>query len=48
MAHVVFGTLTIVAAVWVFVDVLDAGGASRRRIRLMSLAVAARRQPTRI
>ena len=40
MLHVLFGMLTIVAAVWVLVDVLNASETNLARIRRMSLAVA--------
>ena len=40
MAHVLFGMLCIVAAVWLFVDVLHANEANQGRIRAMSAAVA--------
>lgn len=40
MAHVLFGMLCIIAAVWVFVDVLNASAANLGRIRVMSAAVA--------
>lgn len=40
MAHVLFGVLCIVTAVWVFVDVLNAGEANLKRIRRVSLAAA--------
>jgi hypothetical protein len=41
MIHVLFGMLTIIAAVWVFVDVLNVSEANLARIRTMSLSVAA-------
>ncbi len=40
MAHVLFGVGCILASVWVFVDVLNAGPANLPRIRKMSLAAA--------
>jgi hypothetical protein len=40
MAHVLFGMLCIVAAVWLFVDVLHANEANQGRIRTVSIAVA--------
>ncbi len=40
MAHVLFGVLCIVAAVWVFVDVLNASEANLKRIRRASTAAA--------
>jgi hypothetical protein len=40
MAHVFFGVACILASVWVFVDVLNAGPANLPRIRKMSLAAA--------
>jgi hypothetical protein len=40
MIHVLFGMLTIVAAVWVFVDVLNVSEANLGRIRTMSLSVS--------
>jgi len=40
MTHVLFGMLTIVSAVWVLVDVLNASETNLARIRRMSLAVA--------
>ena len=40
MAHVFFGVVCILASVWVFVDVLNAGPANLPRIRKMSLAAA--------
>jgi hypothetical protein len=40
MTHVLFGMLTIVSAVWVLVDVLNASETNVARIRKMSLAVA--------
>ena len=40
MLHVLFGMLFIVAAVWLFVEVLNASEANKDRIRNMSLAVA--------
>ena len=39
MTHVIFGMLCILAAVWVFVDVLNANEANQRRIRVLSVAV---------
>jgi len=39
MAHVIFGMLCILAAVWVFVDVLNANEANQKRIRVLSVAV---------
>ena len=40
MAHVLFGMLCIITAVWVFVDVLNASEANLGRIRTLSAAVA--------
>jgi hypothetical protein len=40
MAHVFFGVACLVAAVWIFVDVLHASVANLARIRKMSLAAA--------
>ena len=40
MVHVFFGVACILASVWVFVDVLNAGPANLPRIRKMSLAAA--------
>lgn len=40
MVHVLFGMLCIVAAVWVFVDVLNVSEANIARIRMLSVAVA--------
>jgi hypothetical protein len=40
-AHPTFGVLAIMAAVWVFVEALNASEANQRRIWLGSLAVAA-------
>ena len=40
MAHVLFGMLCIIAAVWLFVDVLNANEGNRGRIKTMSVAVA--------
>lgn len=40
MAHVLFGVLCILATVWVFVDVLNAGAANRTRILWLSRAAA--------
>jgi hypothetical protein len=39
MAHVLFGMLTIVAAVWVFVDVLNATESNQKRIQTLSYVV---------
>ena len=39
MAHVLFGMLSIVTAVWVFVDVLNARESNQKRIQALSLAV---------
>jgi hypothetical protein len=41
MAHVLFGVACVVAAVWVFVDVLNFSEANLGRIRKMSCAAAA-------
>jgi len=41
MSHVLFGVACIVAAVWLFVDVLHASAANLPRIRRMSWAAAA-------
>lgn len=40
MAHVFFGMACLVAAVWIFVDVLHASAANQARIRRMSRAAA--------
>jgi hypothetical protein len=40
MVHVLFGMLTIVTAVWVFVDVLNASEGNLARIRSLSVVVA--------
>lgn len=40
MAHVLFGVACILAAVWVFVDVLNANQANQTRIKWMSRAAA--------
>jgi len=40
MLHVLFGMLFIIAAVWLFVDVLNASETNQDRIKKMSLAVA--------
>jgi hypothetical protein len=40
MAHVLFGMLCIVGAVWLFVDVLNANEKNLGRIKAMSFAVA--------
>ncbi|MGO9608124.1 MAG: hypothetical protein ACLPT4_00645 [Verrucomicrobiia bacterium] len=40
MAHVLFGVACIVAAVWIFVDVLHASEMNQARIRRMSRAAA--------
>lgn len=40
MAHVLFGMLCIIAAVWLFVDVLNANEGNQGRIKTMSIAVA--------
>ncbi len=40
MAHVLFGVACIIAAVWVFVDVLNANEKNLARIRWMSRAAA--------
>jgi len=40
MAHVLFGVGCLLAAVWLFVDVLNASEANLLRIRRVSLAVA--------
>ena len=40
MAHVLFGMLCIIAAVWLFVDVLNANEGNQTRIKTMSIAVA--------
>jgi hypothetical protein len=39
MTHVLFGMLCILAAVWLFVDVLNASDANQSRIRTMSILV---------
>lgn len=41
MSHVLFGVACIVAAVWMFVDVLNANEGNLRRIRMMSWTAAA-------
>jgi hypothetical protein len=41
MSHVLFGIACIVAAVWMFVDVLNANEGNLRRIRIMSWTAAA-------
>lgn len=41
MLHPTFGVLAMLAAVWVFVDVLNVGEANRGRIKTMSALVAA-------
>ena len=41
MAHPTFGALGILAAVWVFVETLNAQGANQGRIQVASLAAAA-------
>lgn len=41
MSHVLFGMLTIVTAVWVFVDVLNANEANQERIHALSYVVPA-------
>ena len=41
MTHVLFGMLFIIAAVWLFVDVLNASEQNQARIRTVSFAVAA-------
>jgi len=41
MSHVLFGIACIVAAVWMFVDVLNAHEGNLRRIRIMSWTAAA-------
>jgi len=40
MAHVLFGVACVVTAVWLFVDVLHASEANRKRIRILSRAAA--------
>jgi hypothetical protein len=40
MAHVLFGVACLVAAVWVFVDVLNASASNQSRIRKLSCAAA--------
>jgi len=40
MLHPSFGVLAMLAAVWVFVEVLNVSDANRRRIKTASLAVA--------
>ena len=40
MLHVLFGMLFIVAAVWLFVEVLNASETNQDRIKKMSIAVA--------
>ena len=40
MLHVIFGMLFIVAAVWLFVEVLNASETNQDRIKKMSIAVA--------
>jgi hypothetical protein len=40
MAHVFFGVACLVAAVWIFVDVLHASATNQARIRRMSRAAA--------
>jgi hypothetical protein len=40
MAHVFFGVACLIAAVWIFVEVLHASAANRARIRKMSWAAA--------
>ena len=40
MAHVLFGMLCIIAAVWLFVDVLNANEGNQGRIKTMSITVA--------
>ena len=40
MAHVIFGVACLLAAVWLFVDVLNVNDANLLRIRRMSLAAA--------
>ena len=40
MAHPTFGVLSILAAVWLFVEALNATEANRSRIRIASLSVA--------
>ncbi len=40
MAHVLFGVLCIITAVWIFVDVLNVSEANLARIRIMSFAAA--------
>jgi hypothetical protein len=40
MAHVLFGMMCIIAAVWLFVDVLNANEGNRGRIKTISIAVA--------
>jgi hypothetical protein len=41
MAHVALGVFCIVASVWVFVDVLNAGEGNQARIRIVSRCIAA-------
>lgn len=41
MLHATFGVLGLIAAVWMFVEVLNASADNRRRIRGASLALAA-------
>lgn len=40
MAHVFFGVACILAALWVFVDALNAGERNQKRIRWVSCAAA--------
>ncbi len=40
LAHPTFGALAILAAVWVFVEALNAKGENQKRIQLASLATA--------
>ena len=40
MAHPTFGALGILAAVWLFVEALNAAEGNQKRIRLASLTVA--------
>ena len=40
LAHVLFGVACLVASVWLFVDILHANDANRKRIRRLSLAAA--------
>jgi hypothetical protein len=40
MAHVLFGLICLIAAVWVFVDTLHAADANLGRIRAVSLGAA--------